>query len=321
MIKNITGIFKGFAGKAAVAAVLAAVLGLQPCMSVSAGQFVTDPGTMLTRYKEDDGSYGEFKWVQIPYGYTNAGRWVYIGPQGYIIAKDYALPGSVFQSGESTYGVDERIRSAAIGVSGQQPVFSVASAKKDIMYAGTRQMVDAIPLYPDMSTGFPVFDDMLNQVFAQTMTPDMDTHDKLKACYDYLIATFTDPRYEGGELDYSKALTYDMSNINFDATALFFSGSGVCDNFASAFAVMSWKIGVPIYLASGETSKAGGGFTTHTWCQLDGADGKVYVFDPHIDYLQALRSGKPFSYARFGVPLEKVAGNYKNVTRIFDVVR
>lgn len=308
--------------KTAVAAVLAVILCLQPCMSVSAGSFITDPETMLTRYKEDDGSYGEFKWVQIPYGYTNAGRWVYIGPEGYIIAKDYAFPGEVFRSGEASYGVDERIRSAAISMSGEQPVFSVASAKKDIMYAGTRQMLDAIPLYPDMSTGFPVFDDMLNQVFAAIITPDMDTHDKLKACYDYLIATFTDPRYDKGEFDYNKALTNDIFDTYFGATALFFSGSGVCDDFSAAFTVMAWKIGVPMYLVTGQTRKAGGGYTPHTWCQLDGTDGKVYVFDPHLDYQLALRAGKKASsYVRFGIPVEKVAGKYVDVTAIYDIVK
>ena len=78
-------------GRAVMAAVLAVVLCLQPCMSVAAGYFITDPATMLTRYVEDDGSFGEFQWVQIPYGYVNQGRWVYIGPEGYIITEDCSV--------------------------------------------------------------------------------------------------------------------------------------------------------------------------------------------------------------------------------------
>lgn len=307
-------------GRAVMAAVLAVVLCLQPCMSVAAGHFITDPATMLTRYVEDDGTFGEFQWVQIPSGYMNQGRWVYIGPQGYIITEDCAVPGPVIDMGNGVFAVDQRVRSAT-GAEGQQPLFSVQSAQRDLQYAGTRQMLDAIALYPDASTGSAELDALLDQIFAQIITPDMDTHDKLKACYDYLMTTFFDPRYEEGAVSYENVPGMDIFSTNFDAAVLFFSGSGVCDNFAAAFAVMSWKIGVPMYIAGGYTSRSGGGYTPHAWCQLDGADGTVYIFDPHIDYLLALRSGKTSSYARFGAPSSKVAGKYTDVTMIFDKVK
>lgn len=97
-------------GRAVMAAVLAVVLCLQPCMSVAAGHFITDPATMLTRYVEDDGTFGEFQWVQIPSGYMNQGRWVYIGPQGYIITEDCAVPGPVIDMGNGVFAVDQRGR-------------------------------------------------------------------------------------------------------------------------------------------------------------------------------------------------------------------
>lgn len=308
-------------GRLIIAALLAVTLCLEPCMSVSAGHFITDPATMLTRYQEDDGSYGEYQWVQIPYGYMNQGRWVYIGPEGYIITEDCAVPGPVIDMGNGVFAVDQRVRSAT-GVDGQQPVFSVPSTQKDLQYAGTRKMLDAIPLYPDATTGSAELDALLDQIFAAIITPDMDTHDKLKACYDYLIITFFDPRYEeGGTPFYENMPWMDMFSTYSDASTLFFSGNGVCDHFAAAFAVMSWKLGVPMYIAGGYTSKSGGGYTPHAWCQLDGADGTVYVFDPHIDYLLALRSGKTSSYVRFGVPSSKVAGKYTDVSMIFDKVK
>lgn len=307
--------------RAVVAAVLAITLCLQPCMSVAAGYFITDPATMLTRYVEDDGSFGEFQWVQIPYGYVNQGRWVYIGPKGYIITEDCSVPGPVIDMGDGVFAVDQRVRSA-IGAEGQQPVFSVPVGKqRDLQYAGTRQMLDAIPLYPDATTGSAELDALLEQIFAQIITPDMDTHDKLKACYDYLITTFFDPRYEEGVPVYENVPNMGMFSTYSDASLLFFSGNGVCDNFSAAFAVMSWKLGVPMYIASGYTSKSDGGYTPHAWCQLDGADGTVYVFDPHIDYLLALRSGKTSSYVRFGAPSSKVAGKYTDITMIFDKVK
>lgn len=302
--------------KALTAAVLVAALLTGPCMSVCAGQFITDPVTMCSRYQEDDGSFAEFKWVQLN-GYVNGGRWVYIGPQGYVITEDCASPCPVIPGADGLYMVDQRVRSAT-GTEGQQPVFSVPSAQKDIQYRGLRQTLDAIPLYPDATTGSPELDERLDLIFAQIITPDMDTHDRLKACYDYLIANTFDPRYEAGQAIYEYVPVTDIFSTNFDAAQLFYSGSGVCDNFSAAFAVMAWKIGVPMYIVHGDTASSRGGYTPHAWCQLDSADGTVYIFDPHIDYGIALRSGKASSYARFGVPAAQAAGKYTGITRIFD---
>lgn len=77
-------------------------------------------------------------------------------------------------------------------------------------------------------------------------------------------------------------------------SAALFTGIGVCDTYSAAFATMAWKLGVPMYLVVGATSTTKGGYTPHVWCQMDAPDGTVYVFDPHIDYLNTLRgSGAP----------------------------
>lgn len=307
-------------GRAFTASVLAAALFAGTCMSASAGHFITDPVTLCSRYQEEDGSFAEFKWVQLN-GYVNNSRWVYIGPQGYVITEDCASPCPVIPSADGVYMVDQRIRSAT-GTAGQQPVFSISGTQKDLQYRGLRQTLDAIPLYPDATTGSPELDARLDQIFAQIITPDMDTHDKLKACYDYLIVNTFDPRYEEGQVSYEYMPTMDIDIFStyFDAAQLFYTGSGVCDHFSAAFAVMAWKIGVPMYIVHGDTSSSRGGYTPHAWCQLDGVDGTVYIFDPHIDYGIALRSGKPSSYVRFGAPAAKVAGKYTGITRIFDKV-
>lgn len=311
--------YRRAAGKAFMASVLAVTLFAGTCMSASAGHFITDPATMCSRYQEDDGSFAEFKWVQID-GYVNSGRWVYIGPQGYVITGDCISPCPVIPGADGVYMVDQRVRSVT-GTAGQQPAFSLPSAQRDLQYKGLRQALDMIPLYPDATTGSPEMDEKLNQIFAQIITPEMDTHDKLKACYDYLIINTFDPRYEEGQIFYENIPVTDIYSTNSEAALLFYTGSGVCDNFAAAFAVMAWKIGVPMYIVNGDTSSSRGGYTPHAWCQLDGADGTVYIFDPHIDYGIALRSGKASSYARFGVPAARVAGKYAGVTRIFDKVR
>lgn len=213
---------------------------------------------------------------------------------------------------------DKRVRSVT-GAEGQQPIFSVPSSQKDICYKGLRQTLDAIPLYPDATTGYPELDVMLDQIFAQIITPEMDTHDKLKACYDYLIYNISDPRYEEGvSFGMVSSPVNDIFTTYYDAAMLYVSGAGVCDNFSAAFAVMAWKLGVPMYVAGGQTSSSRGGYTPHAWCQLDGADGTTYVFDPHIDYTMSVRSGK-VAYQRFGATQAQMAGKYI-VEEIYDKV-
>lgn len=217
--------------------------------------------------------------------------------------------------------IDKRVRSVT-GAEGQQPVLSAPSSQKDIRYKGLRQTLDAIPLYPDATTGYPELDAILDQIFAQIITPEMDTHDKLKACYDYLIVNISDPRYEEGvPYDFVMVNTpvNDLSSTYHDAATLYISGAGVCDHFSAAFAVMAWKLGVPMYVAGGQTSSTRGGYTPHAWCQLDGADGTTYIFDPHIDYLMAIRSGGAPSYQRFGATQAQMAGKYI-VEEVFDKV-
>ena len=52
----------------------------------------------------------------------------------------------------------------------------------------------------------------------------MDTHDKLKACYDYLIANTFDPRYEEGQASGEYVPVTDIFSTNFDAALLFYPG-------------------------------------------------------------------------------------------------
>ena len=97
--------------------------------------------------------------------------------------------------------------------------------------------MDSIPLYPMETTGSEELDRVLNIIFSQIITEDMDTHDKLKACYDYIIQNteYVAPAC-GGEPYYS-------------AYGVFMVGEGICDTYSAAYAVMARKIGVPLYLA------------------------------------------------------------------------
>lgn len=171
---------------------------------------------------------------------------------------------------------------------------------------------------------------MLDIIFAQIITPDMDTHDKLKACYDFLVVNIGDSRYEDVSavpspfavisektdeelVAYCSSEHYSMTYVL--AGEMLQWGDGVCDNFSAAFAVMAWKLGVPMYFVSGETADG----APHNWCQLDAPNGVTYVFDPHIEHLIMIRGSGIPGNSRFGAPREQIAGKYGTIVAIKDI--
>lgn len=301
--------------KRTLAAVTAVFMIAGSSMTAMAGRVVYDANIGSVCCKEEDGSLGVNKWEQDDLGY-----WYYFGPDGMLLLGGLEQPCPIVVGPDGNVYADNRIRSTT-GQPGQQPVFSVQSAQKDLRYKGLRQTLDSMPLYPDATTNMPEFDALLDNIFAQIITPDMDTHDKLKACYDYLILNVKDGRYEDtSDLDWSYNLTPGPNVWPTCATGsvTLFTGLGVCDLYSAAFATMAWKIGLPMYLVSGSTSKAGGGYTPHVWCQMDAPDGTVYVFDPHIDYLNTLRGKGEPSNVRFGATQAQVAGKYAGISAVYD---
>ncbi|WWR16615.1 transglutaminase family protein [Lachnospiraceae bacterium JLR.KK008] len=284
------------------------------CMTAAARQIVWDANMKGTVCVEDDGSFVVNEWVQ-----SDWGEWFYFGADGLAFVWNCKEPCPIATWPDGTLYADKRIRSAS-GQPGQQPVFSVPSTQRDIRYQGLRQMLDSIPLYPDATSGIPEFDAMLDNIFAQIITPDMDTHDKLKACHDYIVLHMKDERYEevGDWEDVSISDNPDIPTTYVEAYAALHSGIGVCDTYSAIFAAMAWRLGVPMYMVSGAVTTGGGGYTPHVWCQLDGPDGTVYVFDPHIDYLTTLRGNGTVSNARFGPTQAQMAGKYTKMEALFD---
>lgn len=259
-------------GIKAKAVLISAALSAGCCMPAYAGQWLEDK-TGWT-YQNDDGSFQNNGW------FTDVdGKMYYFNEYGYMLYNTTTPDGQ------------------RVDVNGalMQPVFSLPSNKGNLYYAGLRQVLDSIPLYPQETTGRPELDALLNQIFAQIITPDMDTHDKLKACYDYLIV-HTDYAVNSGH-----GGSYNM------AYALLTEGIGVCDDYSAAFAVMARKIGVPMYTAMGSTHKAGGGFTPHAWCQLDWG-GVTYIFDPQVE--DNIARGGAIMYIRFGGTTAQLADKY-----------
>ena len=160
-----------------------------------------------------------------------------------------------------------------------------------------RELINEAPLRP-----YTFHNDELNKtvdaLFAELFLPGMDTYDKVKACYDWLVknTVYKRPGHTGsGHWDC--------------ALQAFQDNKGTCDCYSSAFAAMMRRIGLESYVVEGITSANSGGMTGHVWTVMV-LDGKTYVFDPQVEDAIANRtSSKEIEYVRFGLP--EPNGKYK----------
>lgn len=172
--------------------------------------------------------------------------------------------------------------------------------------AGIEAALNAATLQP-LSTGDQELDQMADAVLAQIVTEDMTTYQKVKACYDYLIEntsyqqsiTFLSP-YHPYVSDWDYLIT-------LWAKQALSTGTGVCNDYASAFLVLTRRIGLQTYLVEGLTSKAGGGWTGHAWNVIS-VGGTDYVFDAQVE--DNIAKGGAIQYYRFGKTYDQVSQNY-----------
>ncbi len=155
-----------------------------------------------------------------------------------------------------------------------------------------RMLLDSQVLVPT-TTGFPKCDLYVDQILSEITTPDMDTYDKVKACYDYIINTSCYVGY-GSPAPYPNAAVLNAATegksgpFGWDHTGPWLAEmiledrTGVCDFYACAFAAMTRRIGLNCYCMSGYTRASGGGYTGHTWCEMI-LSGSVYYFDAELE--------------------------------------
>ena len=151
-------------------------------------------------------------------------------------------------------------------------------------------------LTPDRNWPEPLLT-LADQVLAQVggTTP----YETLRGCYDWLIQNCS----------YGYKLT-DMGQggrIAENAYAILTNRIGVCDNYSAAFAVMARMLGFDARLQSGQTHRAGGGYTGHAWCVIN-IHGVDYVFDPQVE--DNIAAGGTIRYLRFCKTYEEVPDKY-----------
>ena len=147
--------------------------------------------------------------------------------------------------------------------------------------------INKIKLKP-VRTNIKVLDDLVDKILAKIITKDMTNSQKLKAAYDYIITNST---YVSGIFMYNDLMSftgdkaymseYDMETAFF-AYEILSTGEGVCDNYASAFTVLTRAIGFESYSTSGHVAYSGGGYTGHRWNNIKIGD-TWYEFDSQIE--------------------------------------
>ena len=147
-----------------------------------AGQWMQDGNGWW--WQNDDGSYPTAKWQWIDGDADGISERYYFNENGYILANTLTPDGNQVNA-DGAWIVNGSVQHQ--NESASLPISSIQSNAGDLYYTGLRQALDSIPLYPMETTGSEELDRVLNIIFSQIITEDMDTHDKLKACYDYII--------------------------------------------------------------------------------------------------------------------------------------
>lgn len=164
-----------------------------------------------------------------------------------------------------------------------------------------------------LQTHYPPLDARVEEILGEITTAEMDTYEKVKACYTYCIE---------GSVYYQHIKWYDelyairdacgYTNINdvwmiYEASFFLEDKHGVCDDYAAAFAVLCRALGLEAYYVWGKTNTVSGGLAGHAWVNIRVGD-VFYHFDPQVEANIANRNDGVISYSRFCVTDEQMEG-------------
>ena len=167
-----------------------------------------------------------------------------------------------------------------------------------------RKLLNSATLRPYVS-GHAELDAAVNALFDELFEPGMDTYDKVKACYDWVIE----------HTEYKRPY-HEQSGYWQCAYQLIRDGIGTCNCYSNAFAVMMRYIGLECYVVEGTTTANAGGYTGHEWTTVKIGD-DFYVFDPQVEDAIAGRNGGKVNYVRFCLPEPHSKYRYSVCSREF----
>ena len=152
-----------------------------------------------------------------------------------------------------------------------------------------KEILNGAKLNP-IKTGYKSLDDQIKAIFDEGFTSDMTAYDKVWYLYQYMVKTF---EYDNSYLIHINKDIYPILNEVpykstddayevFRALRILRLKVGACTYYSSLFMIMLRAIGYDAYTVTGETSKASGGWTGHTWVSVL-IDDVWYNFDPQVE--------------------------------------
>ena len=172
--------------------------------------------------------------------------------------------------------------------------------------ASAETILNAATLNP-MKTNDAELDVLIDRIFAQIIQPGMSTYQKVKACYDYLIANAS---YGGGSFSVPMRYTAFQDNLTTAcAKNILQTSQGVCDDYSAAFMCMTRRIGLQSYTCACQAPNQSGGVSGHMVAFIS-VGGVNYIFDPQIEDYNA--KGGSIPYRNFCKTFEAMAKTYTN---------
>ena len=224
------------------------------------------------------------------------------------------------KTGEKTHPVNEtesdkeQVTTVATEVTTEAPTEAPTEPEKPTEpYVSVYSLLMAEEITPKKS-GYEELDNLIDNLFAQILTDDMNKYTKVWTCYLYLVDNITYSRgMDANTGGYSASPADTTPKEVLWATDLLNSGQGCCYNYSAAFYFMMKALGYDAHLVSGNVPAYGGGETPHCWLYVN-LGGEPYTFDPDLDMNFHSRGENDTKDLWFGRKLADVSYFYRAVT-------
>ncbi len=192
---------------------------------------------------------------------------------------------------------------AFVLILGAAPAVCAEESKRDI--------INSAELFP-MKTNYQSLDARVEEILGQIISPEMDTYDKVKACYAYCVEDSVYYQHiKWYNVLYTIRDSYGYASIDdvwtiYGADLFLEAKHGVCNDYAAAFAVMCRALGLEAYCVFGQTNTVSGGLAGHAWVNIR-IGGVFYHFDPQVEANITDRNDGVIGYYRFCATDEEMA--------------
>lgn len=160
-----------------------------------------------------------------------------------------------------------------------------------------KNVLNNAPLNP-LYTNDEDLDGRIDKIFADIITPNMSTYDKVRAIFNYLVQTNRYTVIMAPRSTMNTYLSLYDREIVVKAKTILKTQTGNCIDFACAFAAMTRRIGLNCYMIKADITNAQGVTDYHGWniIRINGID---YAFDAQADFRNS--KGGATKFTNFGI--------------------